>query len=324
MSNIQSRRINHPFLIGLFVIIGTLLMLAVIFWLGASQFLKEQTFYATYFEGSVEGLEKGSAVKYRGMPCGSVTDINVAPDGRAIEVIMRIDPTININDSLRAKSELAGIAGGKFIQLYYPIDAKIAKMYPKINFETPYPVIKSAPSGFEEIEIAMREVMQKFTLFPLSSISDKAIHFLDASGRFFNNPDFYTTLEELDEASQRLNNILGQADTSRVFGNLALSTDRLLITSSELMKFTANLNRQFEQMNLTDNVKSAFGKYDTTMYNMNRVVVNVGYRMESLIFSLNETLEQIRSTNKQLRKSLRAISDNPSQVFFSEPPPPDE
>ncbi len=299
-------------------------MLAVIFWLGASQFLKEQTFYVTYFDGSVEGLEKGSAVKYRGMPCGSVTGINVAPDGMMIEVTMRIDPTIKIDDSLRAKSELAGIAGGKFIQLHYPVDPNIAKMYPKIHFKTPYPVIKSSPSGIEEIEIAMREVMQKFTLFPLGKISTKTMNFLDASGRFFNNPDFYTTLGELVTASQRLNSILGQADTSRVFGNLALSTDRLLRTSSELLKFTDNLNHQLLQLNLTENINSAFGKYDTTMQNMNSVVVNVGYRMESLIFSLNETLEQVRLTNKQLRKSLRAISDNPSQVFFSKPPPPDE
>ena len=52
-------------------------------WLSANKFLKEQIYYVTYFDGSVEGLNVGSPVKYQGVPCGAVQALEVAPDGKA-------------------------------------------------------------------------------------------------------------------------------------------------------------------------------------------------------------------------------------------------
>ncbi len=161
MSEIPSRRVSSPFLIGLFVILGTIVIIGVAIWLGSSQFMQENVKYVTYFDGSVEGLEKGSPVKYLGVPVGTISDIRVAEDGRLIEVIMSVDMHIKVNDSLRVKSELAGIAGAKFLQLHYPSDIEMMEINPKIAFEAPHSVIKSAPSGFDEIEIAARSVMNE-------------------------------------------------------------------------------------------------------------------------------------------------------------------
>lgn len=324
MAKIQTRRINSPFLTGIFVIAGMVVVIVVVFWLSASQFLQQRALYASYFETSVEGLETGSAVKYQGVPVGTISDVQVAPDGRMIEVIMQIDKKIIINDSLRAKAEIAGIAGGKFIQLYYPKEAKIANMYPALSFEPTEKLIRSAPSGLEEIEIAMREVMNNMLLLEVDSISSSTIRFLTASADFFSNEDMYTTIRNLSVASDRLKGIAARADTSKILEYIAHSSSMLYQTTNDLKLFAEKLNEQIDNLQLDKYVENAFLNYDSTMISTRRVIQSLGLRSQGALYGLSEVIEEIKATNKELQRTLRAINDHPSQVFLSEPPPPDE
>ena len=47
---------------------------------------KETCSYMSYFDESVQGLEIGSPVKFRGVTIGTVADIDIAPDRRHVEV----------------------------------------------------------------------------------------------------------------------------------------------------------------------------------------------------------------------------------------------
>jgi ABC-type transporter Mla subunit MlaD len=321
---VRSRKLNSSFLIGLFVITGTVIIVVFLIWMGATQFLKEQTFYVTYFEGSIEGLEPGSAVKYLGVPCGRVQKVQVAPDGRLVEVIMNIDDKITLSDSLRVKAEMAGIAGGKFLQLFFPTDPQMLEMHPQINFKPPYTYIKSAPSGIEEITLAARDVMNNIMKLQFGEISRGTINFLNASTRFFNDPDLKLIVDELAQSSTRLKEILEKADTSNIISNLSASSYRLQETIDELKSFSLKLNQELDNMQLPYYVSKIYEKYDTTITNTNRSISTLTYRMQSILFGLNETFEELRNTNRALQRSLRAITDNPSQIFLSEPPPPEK
>lgn len=321
---IRSRKINSSFLIGLFVVTGTIILVGFLIWMGATQFLKEQAFYVTYFDGSIEGLEPGSAVKYLGVPCGRVQRVQVAPDGRLVEVIMNIDEKITISDSLRVKAEMAGIAGGKFLQLFIPSDPQMFDMHPKINFNPPYTLIKSAPSGIEEITLAARDVMNNIMKLQFAEISKGTINFLDATTKFFTSPELNKIVEELAQSSERLNAVLAQADTSNIITNLSYSSYKLNETVNELKHFSTMLNTELEKMQLPYYVSRIYEKYDSTMVNTNRSISTITYRMQTILFGLNETFEELRQTNRALQRSLRAITDNPSQIFLSEPPPPEK
>ena len=320
MGKVPTRRVSSPFLVGLFVISGVMLALAVVIWLSASQLLKENTYYVTYFEGSVEGLDPGSPVKYLGVPVGSVSKISVAEDGRIIEVTMSIDKKIKIVDSMRVKAEMAGIAGGKFMQIYFPTDEKIAEMYPRITFHSPYPVIRSSPSGIQEIEIAAREVMNNMMQLKVGEISEGTVGFLNASTKFFNNDELYEIVSRINEAGTTLNHILSKADTSDIINNLGRMSTELLKTSEELKHFAVGLNSQVEKIELSTKVEHAFAAYDTAMVNITRMVDLLGYRGETALFGVTEAIEEMKATNRQLKKSLRAVSESPTQVFFHEPP----
>lgn len=320
MNKVASRRISSPFLVGLFSIIGVTLLVAVVLWLGANEFLKENLIYATYYETSVEGLEKGSPVKYQGVPVGTIQTIHVAQDGRMIEVIMQIDKAVKIDDSMRIKIEMSGLAGGKFLQLYYPTDPKIKLIYPTLSFEPKYTMIKSSPSGIEEFESAARDVMNNLLKLQVSEISQGTVDFLNSSTKFFDSESLYNIIYGIDSATCTLNNILKRADTVDIINNLS-QTSKLLTQSAEnLRQFSVNLNDKLSKIEIQGRIDHAISVFDSLMFNTQKVVDMLGYRTETALYGLNEAIEEVKSTNRQMKKSLRSLTDNPGQMLFSEPP----
>ncbi len=320
MNKISTRRVSNAFIIGLFVMISSVVLIGTVIWLGANKFFKENIYFVTYFEGSVEGLETGSAVKYQGVPVGSVAKIEVAPDGKLVQITMQIGSKIDLSDSIRVKSEFAGIAGGKFLQLHYPTEAAFYAMHPKLTFQPPYKVINSAPSGFEEIEIAAKEVMNNFRKFDVGGVSSGAIDMFNSTSEFMKNKQLYEIVKSLSEASLSLSHILANADSSSVIANANAISAKLLATSNKLFDFTETLNKKVEDIEINKRLDYAIMRYDSLISTIQHNINGVGFQSRTVLLTLNEALEQFKSTNKELRKSLRAISDNPSQIFLSEPP----
>ena len=78
--------------IGIFIIAGTLLMLAVLFFLGLSDMFVEKVTLVTRFNESVQGLTVGSPVKYRGVQVGTVSKISIVMQKKTVWVAMEIEP----------------------------------------------------------------------------------------------------------------------------------------------------------------------------------------------------------------------------------------
>ncbi|MEP7125951.1 MAG: mammalian cell entry protein, partial [Byssovorax sp.] len=57
---------NH-WKLGLFVVVGVVLTLTTVAVLGARSLRKEVSRYVSYFDESVQGLEVGSPIKFRGV-----------------------------------------------------------------------------------------------------------------------------------------------------------------------------------------------------------------------------------------------------------------
>ena len=86
----------NPRLIGAFVTFAGALFVMLIMYFGADKLSKTATRYLMFFDQSVNGLEVGSAVKYRGVPVGTVERILIHIDGQkhesnAIPVVISID-----------------------------------------------------------------------------------------------------------------------------------------------------------------------------------------------------------------------------------------
>jgi phospholipid/cholesterol/gamma-HCH transport system substrate-binding protein len=76
---------NH-WKLGLFILLALGVMIGTLFWLGAQRFQRMSFPAVTYFDESVQGLDVGSPVKFRGVTVGTVSDITIAPDHRHVQV----------------------------------------------------------------------------------------------------------------------------------------------------------------------------------------------------------------------------------------------
>jgi paraquat-inducible protein B len=91
----MSRKAN-PVTIGIFVSAGIFLLAATLVFFGALGFLRENKQAILFFEESVNGLDIGSPVKFKGVPVGRVKHIlihakNQREDSDAIPVIVEFD-----------------------------------------------------------------------------------------------------------------------------------------------------------------------------------------------------------------------------------------
>lgn len=105
------------FAVGLFVAGGISIALLAIIWLGATRYFEKGQYYVAYFNESVQGLDKDSPVKYRGVTIGRTVTIGVAPDSKLIEVVLKIESGQKLGGDIVAQLKPVGITGSMFIEL---------------------------------------------------------------------------------------------------------------------------------------------------------------------------------------------------------------
>ncbi len=153
-------RKTSKFTVGLFVIVGFIIAAVAIIWMGATQYFQKGDVYVTYFDESVQGLQKDSEVKYRGVTIGRVEEIRIAPDNRLIAVIMNIDLKEETVKNLVAQLQLTGITGLMFVNLNIR-EPEDEQYIPKIDFASEYPVIPSKPSDIKRLFASAEIIVNK-------------------------------------------------------------------------------------------------------------------------------------------------------------------
>lgn len=164
---------NH-WKLGLFVVVGVVMVLTTVAALGARSARKEVGLYVSYFDESVQGLEVGSPIKFRGVTIGTVGKIDVAPDHRHVEVTSDLvvadltrlgldvpkgaamrgkDKRLEMAVDLRAQLASAGLTGVKFLQLdFFSVEDNPP---PVLSFKVPDNYIPVASSTLKNLEDSM-------------------------------------------------------------------------------------------------------------------------------------------------------------------------
>ena len=168
---------NH-WKLGLFVIVGIAACVGTVIYFGGQSLKKETVPYTTFFDESVQGLEIGSPVKFRGVSIGNVSAIDLAGDKRHVEVTYELgvkvlnslglaaekskgaNTKLVIPPDLRVQLASAGITGVKFIQL----DFFDEKSNPPIQlpFDVPENYIPAVASMMKNLEDSVVNAVDRF------------------------------------------------------------------------------------------------------------------------------------------------------------------
>ena len=143
--------------LGVFALAALAGAIAIALVLGLRGVRSETIGYHTYFDESVQGLDVGSPVKYRGVRIGSVRSIEIAPDRRHVDVAMGLDAgdaaRLGLDDgapALFAQLAVQGITGVKFVDL--DVAHANERAAPPLPFPTPTRTIPARSSLMKSLE----------------------------------------------------------------------------------------------------------------------------------------------------------------------------
>jgi phospholipid/cholesterol/gamma-HCH transport system substrate-binding protein/paraquat-inducible protein B len=306
---------NRHYRLGLFVLVGLVGMAALLFVLGGRKLFERTYTFETYFAGSVAGLEVGSPLRFRGIPLGSVTQIQSSsslyePDvpigTRHSYVVVRAKVNLDkaaiqverdrpemIRLGLRVQTQLAGISGQQYLALDYLDPAK----YPPLPFNwTPeYDYVPSAPSAAAQIVAGAQDLMAK-----LSEVDVK---------RLASNLD--TLIGKLDDAVDRLQVAELSADARRVLrtANTRLADQRLGQAVDNLASVSASLRAMTERKDL-----------DRLVQRLDEAAARLGGLIADNQYDAKQIVEDLRLTAENLRVLTATIKRYPAGALLGGPP----
>lgn len=321
------------FKLGLFVVIGIVLLLIALFVFGASRFFQRKTVAETYVAGSVEGLKTGAQVTLRGVPVGEVTRINFSwniyhfskPRYVVVQFTMANDVALvppgprfvkqmqaEIRRGLRARIKSQGLTGVTLLSLEYV-------QHPAEHPPLPFPwkphhlYIPSAPGQFTEIMTSVKDIMANL----------KQLNFQQLSG----------ALQRDLAAGERLLARFNQANVAGVTTNVdALVTEfrgigRNVDTLVTELRFLSARMQDFigpaPQPDQAENLRQVIAHADQVLTRLRTTIDRLDAMAANLdTAALNQTLENARRASASLDQVLRQLKEYPSGFIFGHPPPP--
>jgi phospholipid/cholesterol/gamma-HCH transport system substrate-binding protein len=325
--------LRTQFTVGLFVAIGMALAVFAFIWLGMSRYWDRGRLYATYFDESVQGLNKDSPVKYRGVSIGRVAAIDVAPDSRLIRVLMEIEQDYSLDENLVAQLKAVGITGSMFIEIDRMAGDEIRPSR-VLSFPSEYPVIQSKPSEIRRILSGVEDLLQQIKAADLEGVSARTKALLDSAREAIGNI-------RLKETSDRLAGILGRMEIllsskawdgigpslSKASANLEIAAAGAASTVEKADKALSCAAKTAEEgsslvLEALSNAKEAVVDARTLLSQGANLLERAAGAFEGTSSRLVPVLQRLEQAVERLNELAERISQDPSSAIFPQSPRP--
>jgi len=332
---------QHYLRLGLFVIVTLTLLFVVLFIVGGRSLFQPKFTVETYFDESVSGLEVGAPVKFRGVPLGQVTKIDIAANlyeanialyDRKAYVVVRVqlnapkgkeDVSDYIKRGLRFQTQLAGITG----QQYLTLDFLDPKRYPPLPFDwTPaYPYVPSAPSLATEIVANVQRFLASLDKADVERLGQNLNALVVTLNTRANelpvaqlSADATALLKATRSAVERMDRVIATTpidQTVRDIGVAAAQLDKQLAnpalrqTVNDAAAFAARLRLIAEN-----------GDLDRLVKNLDRTIERADAMIGNNQYDVRVIIEDLRVTADNLRVLSDLAKRYPPGLLFGEPP----
>lgn len=307
---------NH-WKLGLFVVCGVSLALATVVAFGARGLHQETVSYRSYFNESVQGLDVGAPVKFRGVTIGTVSKIDVAPDRRHVGVTSdlgvreidllglghRDDATLRIHvpKDLRIQLASAGITGVKFVQLdFFP--AKTNPL-PQLPFPVQENYIPAAVSTMKNLEDAVIQAVDRFP-----EMTDAALALIERLDVLVSDIDqnqlparTLTTLASVELTFSSLRTTLNQLEAGKVSAHARATLERL---DDAIARIDAVMER-------VGGDKGVIVSAERATNAMGDVAVNA----RGLTEDLGATLQDVQQAAESIQRLTHALERDPDMLL---------
>lgn len=306
--------------VGLLIVGGAGLLVGLVWFLGGTR-ISKGIVYESYFSESVQGLEVGVAVRYRGVAVGRVTDIGLVTaeyggdDTKVDQATYRLvfvrylvdpkrlgrmpDTATAVKLGLRAKLASAGLTGITYIELDFVNPAK--NPVALVPWEPVGEYIPSVPTTLTQVEDATKILIEKLNRIDIVALADNANQLLT----------------DLDKLVGRANGQLSAADLPSLVADLRQ-------TSASLRKLAENpdIGRTLTgTAAAAEKLTQAIAKLPPLIVSAQGVSTRADSTVADTQQALVPLLRDLLATAASLKEITASLRRDPAQILVGQPPP---
>ena len=294
--------------VGAFVLLVTLVGALFVYWYTDAREHRNYNRYEVYFDGTVSGLERGSAVRYLGVGVGRVVDMRIDPrDASRVMVIVDIDAAAPISSKTVAELSLQGITGLLFIDIVQR--RHVRQPLPEVP-SYKYPVILARPSRLQAFLQSLPELVTS-----IGDVVERADRLLSDQ----NLAAFSGTLANINKASVGLPQTLH--DINSLLSELHSATAQIAASAHDLRGVIDTAGPDVEATiqklhAVADNIAKATDVID-------KIIVDNRQDIRSFtrdgLPELERFLREGRAAAEEIRELSNSLRENPSQLLYQQP-----
>lgn len=330
----MSKKAN-PTMIGGFVVGGIALVVAALAVFGSGRLLTHRPRAVAFFQGNVQGLSVGSPVTVRGVPVGTVTDIQLRLDPKTMQpiipVYMEFDTkrflftgavsaglakqapmTIAIANGLHAKLVMQSLVTG---QLAVELDLDPNEPRRLVGADRSTVEIPTSRSDIEKLKSVVAGL-------PLDKIAATSLRFLQDADRLVTSKDVTRLLSSLGTTSDNLNQlvVVARDDLPALTGevrNTAQSSREALAAATKAMIELQTALGSANQLLTTDG-RSALRAAISALRNAQSVLANANGLIATTSpqrYDIDQALRNLSAASRSLRVFANDLERRPNALI---------
>jgi ABC-type transporter Mla subunit MlaD len=324
--------------VGLLVLGGIGLLIGLVLFFGGNR-LKHGTVFESYFSQSVQGLEAGAPVKYRGVTLGRVTEIGLVaaeygkgapPSEIDREVYYRLvfvrylvdttrigratDTATAVEVGLRARLASQGLTGVAYLELDFADPDEYPAQQVPWTPEEQY--IPSMPSTLQQVQNAATQLLAKLNRVDLDALSASLTGLVKDLRSNLDHGDVHVTLMRAAEFLHILNDTVTAADLP------GLTAD-LRHTSSELGELAQDRDLHHTLANASaasDRLAAASAQLGPLIASLQAAARRTDNGVADLEHELQPILRDAQVAVTNLRGATEDLRRYPPQFLLADPP----
>ncbi len=305
--------------LGMFLIGGIAILVLGLIAFGSGRLFARPLHIVTFFDESVQGLEVGAAVKWRGVRVGRVSRILLRSDARLVRVDMEIDrrrfigtaktrkplPKVireKIAEGLRSQLELTGITGMKDVEFDYFTDKQCRNQVGPLNLPGEL-CIPSIPSEFAQLQKSVSDTVQRISAVDFEGISNRLTRVLNNLDRIVADPAIRESICNIQQASRSFARLGARIDKYADPEMVRKVRDNLKTVSDNLAKLSNIMIRTIEDPAM----HRAFTDFQTAAGHFRALTERLDAdaqkaKLPELIHNAGGTLDEARRTAVSARR----------------------
>lgn len=349
----MSLRANY-FKLGLFVIGALACAVTLLLVVGSGRWFTPKLTFETYFNESVQGLDIGSKIKYRGVVIGDVTRISftftryqqdrpMSERSRYVMVEAEILPrllggraaagdlthpanaALEVERGLRVRLAPQGITGTSYLEIDYVDPAANPVM--SIDWTPQNIYIPSAPSTVTTFVNAASEILDRLHKLDVEGTVENFNRLMVTTNERIGALDTKAIGKQTQDTLARIESTLKAIDAKRLSDEGTALLAELRQSNAELRKTLASpalqrIPEDTHQAVLEIRKVVSDPRLAASIVRLERTLARLDRLTGGGEANLAATLENLRDISADLRELTENAKRDPSNLLFGAPPPP--